>query len=241
MTREQQADSSADSEASAERERLGYVTRLLGGQQGLYTALFGTVLFFMSVEKSGIGPADGGLLPAWLPWIVGLGILLAAYKRWIPKYYQQRFGSVQALEPSAKWFGLFLLTLLVLLFIGQPLARYLDPRFSSFADRFHVMISDPAHQINLAPSFFWMAVFLSRLRWHMRRWERQESYFLIGGLVASSSIAIYGMLQPEARQLTIWKILNAGGFGLSLMVMGLFDHIALVRALPKRFAEDDDE
>ncbi len=38
-----------------------------------------------------------------------------------------------------------------------------------------------------------------------------------------------------------WKVLNAGGIGLSLMAMGLYDHVVLIRALPKRVAEGDDE
>jgi hypothetical protein len=43
------------------------------------------------------------------------------------------------------------------------------------------------------------------------------------------------------RHVEVWKILNTGGFGLSLIATGLYDHIILVRTLPKRVPEGDDE
>ncbi len=126
---------------------------------------------------------------------------------------------------------------LVLLLIGWPIAYYIDPG----ASHLHTMISDPGRQINLWPSLLWMGVFFSSVRWHMPSVERQRLFVLLGGVVALSSIAVYGILHPDARQVGLWKVLNAGEIGLSLMVMGLYDHIVLIRALPKRVADGGDE
>ncbi len=152
-----------------------------------------------------------------------------------------RFGSVQPHELSAGQFAILLSILVALLFVGQPIAHCLDPRVSMFVHQAHLMISDPAHQINLWPSFLWIVLFLSSLRWRMRNAERPQLYFFLGGLVGFASIAIYAAWNPDAKQLRLWKVLNAAGFGLSLIAMGLYDHIFLVRALPRIVADGDDE
>jgi len=243
---EQQLDIQAIAQATVDHERLRYVTRLLGSQQGLNTALLGTLLFWMNVPDALDCGSGWWKQLAWLVGLVGLTIYFVAGQRWIPEYYQRRFGSVQAARvPSSKWDALFFLAILVLLFvvifIGQPINHYLDPVVSRLVSRLHTMISDPERQINLWPSLLWMWLFFSSMRWHIPSIERQRSFFLLGGLVAFPLIAIYGILHPDARQVWLWKVLNAGGVGLSLVVMGLYDHIILIRTLPKRAAEGDDE
>ena len=56
-----------------------------------------------------------------------------------------------------------------------------------------------------------------------------------------ASVVAYAIFHPDAKELGLWKLLNAGGFALSLIAMGLYDHFVLVRALPKGVAEGDDE
>jgi hypothetical protein len=235
---EQQVDTDVNGGVSVDHERLRYVTGLLGSQKGLNTALFGAFYFFISIDRI------SGWSSVWssgLALLVALAFFLAAHQRWVPRYYERRFGFVQPQEPSAWWFGLLLLTIVLLLFIGQPLAHYLDPKVAGFVDWMHLKISDPVHQIDLSAPFLWIAVSLSGLRWHIRSWERPQLSFLLCGLVAFSLIAAYGIWHPDARQVWFWKVLNAGGFGLSLMAMGLYDHVVLIRALPKRVGEGDDE
>src|SRR5579859_7650277 len=169
----EQLDTRVNAGGSVDPERLRYVNRLLGSRQGLNTALFGAFYFAMSIDRASHYPWSSGLTP-----LVALAFFLAAYQRWIPKYYQRRFGSVQPQEPSARWFGLFLLTIVLLLFIGQPLAHYLDPKVAGFVDGLHLKISDPAHQIDLSAPFLWIVVSLSGLRWQIRRWERPQLSFL---------------------------------------------------------------
>ncbi len=125
--------------------------------------------------------------------------------------------------------------------LGQPLVHYLDPVASSFQGHLHMMISDPARQINLWPSIFWVMLLCGSLRWHTSSIERQRLYFLLVGMIGFASIVYYAIWHPAVKQLGVWKILNAGGFGLTLIALGLYDYVVLVRALPKRVAEGRDE
>jgi hypothetical protein len=83
-----------------------------------------------------------------------------------------------------------------------------------------------------------MASLFASLLWR-RRIDGQWFCFL--GLLASLSVSLFPIWHPGAESLEIWKILNAGGFGLSFIAMGFYEHIVLVRALPKRVAEGYDE
>lgn len=245
MASEQPIDGDSIGEMKADHERLKYVTRLLGSHQGLNTALVGTVVFFLNAGEilhwlSGWSPLFAALAGVALG-IGGLKILIAA-DDWIPEYYQRRFGSVQAARvPGAKWNALFglavLLTFPVLLFFGRPIAHYFDP----VASHLRMMISDPDRQINVWPSLIWVALLCGSLRRHMSSIERQRVYFILVATLGFASIVYYAIFHPEAKQLGLWKLLNAGGLGLSLIAMGLYDHIVLLRALPKKVAEADDE
>src|SRR5690349_20245035 len=151
---EQQVGTHVNAGGTVDPERLRRVTRLLGSQP-LDLAIFGAFLFSISIGRALDSPWASALTT-----LVAAAFLLVTIRRWIPEYYQRRFGFVKPQEPSVKWFGLFMLTIVLLLFIGQPLAHYLDPRVAGLVDWVHLKISDPAHQIDLSPSFFWIVVFL---------------------------------------------------------------------------------
>lgn len=237
---DQQADCPAPCEVTVDHGRLQYVTRLLGSQQGLNTALFGAYLFRWNVGEILHWPSGWGKFLGWLAAVAAMRIFFLANQRWIPEYYEKRFGSVKR-GPWSKWDAPFFSGFVVLLVIGWPIAHILDPVASGFAGRVHVMMSDPGRQINLWPTVFWMAMLCSSLRWHKTSIERQGLYFDLVGLASFSSIAFYAIWHPDAKQLFLWKVLNAGGIGLSFIAMGLYDHIRLILLLPKRVAEDDDE
>jgi hypothetical protein len=243
MTSEQPIDGDSIGRAAPDHDRLKYVIRLLASQQGLNTALLGALIFLLNVDEvlnwlHGWWRFLAGM--AWLALLVG-GFRIFIADR-VPKYYERRFGSVQAARvPGSRWNALFglavLLAFAVLLFFGRPIAHYFDP----VASHLHMMISDPDRQINLWPSVYWVLLLCGALRWHMSSIERQRLYFLLVGTLGCASIISSAIWHQDAKQLGLWKILNAGGFGLSLIALGLYDHIVLVRALPKTVAEGNDE
>ena len=238
VTSEGQLTNRPDGEGPVDHERLKYVTRALGSPQGLYSVLIGA--FLLSHELGDIWKTPGGWLAA-LSMLAGIWILLAAYTRWIPRYYQRRFGHVELQQPNAKQLAIFLSVIVVLAFFGRFFANRIDTVIFSFGDRLHVMISDPAHRINLWPSFLWMACIVSSLRWNLQTIERQRFGFFLCGMIGVASIALLAMWYPDAEQSRLWQVLNAGGIGLSFIAMGLYEHITLVLLLPKGAEEHDDE
>jgi hypothetical protein len=177
---EEQPNLPAGPQGPVDQNRLRYVTSLLAGQQqGLYTLLFGALFFALEMNVN---------RPGWLTWLgmlAGLAIYIKAIRDWVPNYYQQRFGSVESQQPSARSFALFLVVVVLLLFFGRPLAHYFDPQVSSFSDRVHLLMSDPGHQINVWPPLLWIIWFLGVLRGPYRSMG-SLSYFLLG---ASSSLS----------------------------------------------------
>jgi hypothetical protein len=229
-----------------DHDRLRYVTRLLGSPPGLNTALLGTVVFLSSNIDEVSHWLTGWwrllVVLAWLALLVACLRIYIAAQEWIPEYYKRRFGSVQAArKPWSKWDALFFLALPVLLFIGWPIAHYLDPVASTFLGHLHMLISDPARQINLWPSLIWVALLCAGLRRPMSSIERQRVYFMLVATLGFASIVSYAILHPDAKQLGLWKIMNTGGLGLSLVALGLYDYISLVLLLPKAVAEGDNE
>jgi len=228
----------ADGETPVDHERLRYVTRILGAQQGLYTVLFG--FFFLLMEFGDVWEWRGEWLIR-LSALAGVPIMIAAYQRWIPKYYRKRFGHVEPREISTRQFVVLLGVIVLLMFFGEPLAHRVDPMISSFSDRLHLAISDPAHQVNLWPSFFWTALLISSLRGAFRSFEWQRLCFLFCGILVFTSVVLFAMWFPDVRQSALWRVCNAGGVGLTFVALGLHDHITLARMLPKRIADGDDE
>ena len=220
-----------------DQDRLRYATRTLGAQQGLYLIVFGAGL--LPIELREVLPPiarEWSLLKA-LAYFVACAFVWTTYTRLIPRYYQRRFGHVELKEPSAKGFAVFLLAVFVLFFFGQALARRLDPMISDVVARVHVAISDPDRHVDLWPPVFWTGLLLTGLRRHLAKIELRRLSFLIVGIILFTSVAFYPMWHPEARQLGIWRVLNAGWMGISLMVLGLYDHITLLLLLPKRTEE----
>jgi hypothetical protein len=96
--------------------------------------------------------------------------------------------------------------------------------------------------LDLMPLFVWSVAFCFSL-WLLRSMDRQKLHhvlltFLV--VIAIAFITFYPLwLLLDARQFLFWKTLNAGSLGLGFIVLGLYDHIMLLRMMPKRIAEDD--
>jgi hypothetical protein len=220
-----------------DQDRLRYVSRTLGAQQGLYLIVFGAGL--LPIELREVLPP---IARAWSPltalaYFAECAFIWTTYTRLIPRYYQRRFGHVELKEPSAKGFAVFLLMVFVLFFFGQALARRLDPMISDVVARVHMAISDPDRRVNLWPPFFWMTMILTGLRRQPGKIEFQRLSFLSAMLIIFTSVALYPKWHPDAQQLGIWSVMNAGWLGISLMVLGVYDHLTLLLLLPKRTEE----
>jgi hypothetical protein len=219
-------------ELSLDRERLAWIAKTVAVQGGIGTASLGAMLFVMEITD-----VFRWVFLIMLPVVV---LYYFAYQRWIPDYYQKRFGRVEAREPTGKGcvialailFGLFLFSL----FFGGVAIRYL----SSVSGWIHLMIFDPAHQINLLPLALWTGLFLSSLASRPSKTERQQRYFLFLGMVAFAFVTFIAVWDPGVRQIALWRILNAGGPGLTLIALGLHDHIRLLVLLPKGAERNDD-
>jgi hypothetical protein len=225
-------------EDHAKYERLRYVTENFQALQGLTLVCMGGWLFFSEAEDI------PGVVPPWwlkLLTLLALGLYLAAL-RYIPRYYERRFGSVEwrvrRVSPidikSLVLQLVFVVLLLVVLLFGLAGGRYLNWA--------HRMLSDPDHRANLPPVLYWFAFLCAWAsnRSHFGRLHMVlfSAYFLI----LWTGVSVFLPLRhPEVTQQTLWRILNAGWLGISLMLMGLYNHLTLVRLLPRRGRTNDNE
>ena len=215
--------------------RLRFVTENFQSLQGLTWVACGSAFFLSSIEDS-----VSQRLPFWLL-LLALALIFAAV-RYFPKYYQDRFGSVEPRSPSNRHALIFLLLLLALGLFGRPLGRYLDSVIPQASNQIHLMISDPDHRTNLLPVMFWTVLLCARVLRRSRLASRLDVLFDLACLLLwAFALVFYPLRHPDVTNLTFWKVLNAGWFGLSMIVTGLYDHLTLVESLPGRVGERDNE
>jgi len=223
--------------ATIDPERLRYVTRsfiALQGQ-GLNLVLFGAAFFLFSVHDF----FQGSEISAWL--IIPAGVAIAAAFRYIPKYYQRRFGTVESPSLSNKQFVVFLSVILALAFFGPSIGRFADSFTATASDRLHAAFSDPGHRVNFLPVLFWLWLLCTDLTFllrHRRRTDPSRPYFTFVGTLFWTLVVVYPAYQSEPMHALFWKVLNVGWLGLSFIAIGLYDHIGLVHLLPKRAQEE---
>lgn len=210
-------------------ERLRYITENFQSLQGLTWVALGAVFFLTSSED-----VSGIALPWWLGLlIVPLGI--AAF-RYIPKYYEQRFGSVEPRYPSNTHAVIFLIVILVLAFCGRSIGRYADSVVPQVSNKIHGMISDPDHRANLSPILFWVVLVFAGPSRRPKDLVRVRLAFdfacLLLWIVVS---AFFPLRHPDVTHLTLWRILDAGWLGISMILVGLYEHLTLLRLVPARF------
>jgi len=215
--------------------RLRYLTENFQALQGLTWVAFGSAFFLSSIDD-----AVGQPLPFWLL-LMAVALMVAAVK-YVPKYYQSRFGSVEPRSPSNKHAVALLLVLLALGLFGRPLGRYLDSVIPQVSNQIHLMISDPDHRTNLLPVIFWTALSCAKLLRRSRFASRLDVPFDLACLLFwAFALVFYPLRYPDVTKLTFWKVLNAGWFGISMIVTGLYDHLTLVELLPRRVRERDND
>jgi hypothetical protein len=171
------------------------------------------------------------------PWI-GLGVPVIAVAAlvssfvYVPKYYAWRFGWVQQKQPPASSTKAVILVL-ILVFGIQGAVWLSADLLQHFAPR-------PVNYLTLLQSVLLFCVVLI-MAFTARGRSMLVRVTIWGALVAAQGllaiIPLWVSLGP--RQMVLWKALNAGSLGIVLMVMGLSDHFAMLRMLPKRVKDKD--
>lgn len=212
-----------DAEVALDPHRLRYLTENFTGLQGLNFVLLG-VFFLLSAMDEVYGASWP--IPGWWLWAIWAALIGAM--RYTPRYYLRRFGYVEPRNPSNKQVVIFVLVLLMLFVYHRSLDRYV----SDLTQVIHSMISDPDGQVKLAPILLWIvSLSTSLLKRSLRTIERV--YFLCLGTILFAAIAVHPTWHAGVTKALLWRTLNAGSFGFSLIALGLYDHISLVRMLPK--------
>jgi hypothetical protein len=215
-------------------QRLKYLTENFTGLQGLIWVACGAAFLVQPMQDiyGSSWPIRG-----WWPILASLaGFIVLGHS--IPRYYRRRFGWVEPRGPSNRQVVIFLLVFVVLLFWGRRLEMYAN----DLTQVIDSMVPNLNGQIELVALAGWIVAlstgFLNRSR---NMVDPYWIYFLGVGTIACAVVAFCPFWYAEAAQSLLWRTLNAGSLGFSLMAWGLYDHITLVRMLPKKFAENDDE
>jgi hypothetical protein len=208
-------------------DRLRYVAGNYQSLQGLTWVCLGGGLVLLETE--GI---PGITFPWWLN-LLGCGLVFVAVQ-YVPKFYERRFGSVESRVSPINIKSLALvLALLFALFLWPGIARHGNPVAAKVSSVAHRMISDPGHKVNLWPFLYWFGLLCT--------WALTRSHFgrLRMVLFAACILLLWtGVLvflplrEPKVTQQTLWRILNAGWLGVSMVLLGVYNHLTLVHFLP---------
>lgn len=223
---------------SLDPDRLKFITEHLSGSEGLTLAVTGVLLFSNSAE---------GVLPfpwwgSFLIWAVS-ALLVALVFRYLPKYYERRFGRVEAkgMTPlQAIIFSSLIIAIPIFLIGWQIVAliwgSQLNSLVSQFESWFDRKIPLPANTYLLG---IWLLLFFSSFK--NLRFDPFRPYFCLLGTIATCVIVFGPYSYPPTKEMVAWKILNAGWLGLTNVAIGLYFHVLQVRFMPKHAGDDDDE
>jgi hypothetical protein len=213
-------------------EQLRYVTEHFNSLQGLTWVVFGTMFMLEDITLRLGWLSD---VPLFGPFLL-FGLVVVAI-RYVQGYYRRRFGWVEPRTPSNKQVVIFVVVMLVPLIFGRDIEHSSATSLVQYVQsKFH-----PAHQVNLWAAAGWMLFLCLSLRRHPQQEERHRTYFLLLGTIAWSLVALSPLWWPDVTQLMFWKILSAEGIGLSLVAVGIYDHMTLARLLPQRIPQDANE
>lgn len=232
----------------AKYERLRYVTQNFESLQGLTWVCFGGMFILFKAND-----IPGLVLPWWLEWclkLLGCGLGVAAC-RYIPSYYERRFGSVELrvrrLNRKQAIFMLvevilFVLVVIIIFLWSGVVSRYANRVVAEVSNVAHRMISDPDHRANLAPSLLLLLILYGAASGGLRGLRLQRWVLCCACVLLWTGILTFLPLrQPEVMQQTLWRVLNACWLWLSIMLWGLYDHLTLVHLLPARGQQNDYE
>ena len=200
------------------------LTRAISAR-GLWFAMFGAAIFLSEIAPLWSKNLYAGVLPF---------LLFVPVGRLANRYYERRFGWFEV-EPEAKgnpgaiaWIGMLLLGLYFFrYYIGlalSVLADYFDNMFST-----SVPLSTVFWDLRIR-LFIFLLLALSINK--NRDW--QKTRFLIAVAALLTLIGMLPLWFPECKQSLAWRSFAAGYLGLSVMALGLYDHIRLLLLLPRK-------
>jgi magnesium-transporting ATPase (P-type) len=219
-------------------QRLRYVTENFHALQGLTSVALGILV--LRIETESLFARNTHY--RWLSTVVILAC--AASIRFIPKYYEHRFGWIKSRSAKMSNRGVMICVCiwLALFIFGRQIANYGDPVLANLNNQLHAMISVPDHRVNFWPTAFWcllLFVDIERsLRGRLVARSQISSSFVVA--LTSAVVCFYPLHHREIMQLMVWKFLNAGWFGITLIAMGLLDHLTLIHLMPKRPQEENE-
>jgi Ca2+/Na+ antiporter len=179
------------------------------------------------------------LIPFWL--LILFLLASIAIARYIRRYSERRFGWVEPKPPSNRAVGIFLLIMFVGVFSRHWIDNQLNPILSELGDRIHFAIWDPHHLVDIQPLVFWMVLCCTSIRSSVIRKGRSVLLLFAFGLLAWSGVAFSPLWHPKITQLTLWRVLNEGWLGLTMIAIGLYQYVDLLRLMPRSVVENTDE
>jgi len=211
-------DSAANPGVAVDTRRIKYVTEHFRQLQGLGLAVFGAFWAIYELVLRAPGSPWGFL------WFVVMGIGMAFSGRdYLEQYYQRRFGWIEPpknSEPESSGYVsvfAFVLALIVLEWLGNKIGS--DELW------FRTII---------------LFCFIYSLGWTRERFINPRNAYLLPAILVVVFVYGYPTLDPpDSAHIAVWKALTDLVMPAFLIVIGLCDHILLLRLMPKRISEDD--
>lgn len=221
-------DIRAGGDGPIDHRRLKFVTENLAALQGLDIVALGAMLFFLELKDV--------LKDSWWLFFLTFAACAVVVRQMPSKYYERHFGRVEQKSkiPTSRREAVAGLVGILFLVVALIWGR----RIEVWADA--VLMGDQSGQIRWLASLMWSAGLLRNTQKDSPA-DPRGPFFYICGLATSIGVCLYPKWYPEVMQSLIWKTLNAGCLGLTLIAWGLRDHILLVHLLPKKGSDDEDE
>jgi len=186
----------------------------------------------------------------WWAIVPLLGIALGGVvigRGYVPRYYEHRFGIIEAPTMSNSGCVTFILVLVGLMIFGRALGTYVEALWASVNPQLHAAISDPQNRVDFVP-ILWCALFLIVSLWANLEGLRRRKPFsglplaiVFFGTLLWTAVFFYPLHHPEITQFLLWRFVAKGWFGISLIGIGLYEHWQLASLLPRRTSENDDD
>jgi len=209
-----------------DRERLRFVTENFSDLQGLNRATFGVALLMMNLARL---YGNGRFRPIFE--VLAIVSVLAAFVslKYAPRYYRWRFGWIEKQVAPPDWslksaVGVVAWVTVFSVAVLTDVFKHLEQKGIDVAP-LAVLVA------------FSLYMSLSRPQLMSLRLP-----YLFPALLVVAGVTLFPLWYiTDDHQLALWRALDRSFLPFVLVVMGFGDHILLLRLLPKRVSEDDDD